>query len=254
MLAAVTDDTREMIWRDEAMEQVVKLAQQIAGSDASVLITGESGTGKEVLARYVHGRSRRAKKPFITVNCAAIPENLLESELFGHEKGAFTGAAGPPHRQVRGGERRHAAARRNQRNGRAPAGQAPARHPGARHRPRRRRPAGAGRYPHHRDVEPQPHRGGARGQIPRGSAVPPQRREPEDPAVARARLRHHRAGELLRQEIFRSQRPVRPPAVGGSAPRAGASTAGRATCANWKTPCIAPCCSRPAPKSASTGS
>ena len=92
VLAAVTDDTRDMIWRDAAMEQVVKLAQQIAGSEASVLITGESGTGKEVLARYVHGRSTRARKPFITVNCAAIPENLLESELFGHEKGSFTGA------------------------------------------------------------------------------------------------------------------------------------------------------------------
>jgi two-component system, response regulator FlrC len=92
VLAAVTDDTREMIYRDEAMARVVKLAQQIAGSDASVLITGESGTGKEVLARFVHARSQRAKKPFISVNCAAIPENLLESELFGHEKGAFTGA------------------------------------------------------------------------------------------------------------------------------------------------------------------
>ena len=94
VLAAVTDDNREMIYRDDAMASVVKLAQQIAGSDASVLITGESGTGKEVLARYVHSRSQRAKKPFITVNCAAIPENLLESELFGHEKGAFTGALG----------------------------------------------------------------------------------------------------------------------------------------------------------------
>ena len=92
VLAAVTDDARELIYRDEMMAHVVKLAQQIAPSDASVLITGESGTGKEVLARYVHGRSNRAKKPFISVNCAAIPENLLESELFGHEKGAFTGA------------------------------------------------------------------------------------------------------------------------------------------------------------------
>jgi DNA-binding NtrC family response regulator len=92
VLAAVADDARDMIFRDEAMARVVKLAQQIAGSDASVLITGESGTGKEVLARYVHNRSNRGKKPFISVNCAAIPENLLESELFGHEKGAFTGA------------------------------------------------------------------------------------------------------------------------------------------------------------------
>jgi len=92
VLAAVADDARDLIYRDEAMAAVVKLAQQIAGSEASVLITGESGTGKEVLARFVHARSGRAKKPFITVNCAAIPENLLESELFGHEKGAFTGA------------------------------------------------------------------------------------------------------------------------------------------------------------------
>jgi len=92
VLAAVADDTRELIFRDEAMARVVKLAQQVAPSEASVLITGESGTGKEVLARYVHARSNRAKKPFICVNCAAIPESLLESELFGHEKGAFTGA------------------------------------------------------------------------------------------------------------------------------------------------------------------
>ncbi len=92
VLAAVADDRRELIYRDDAMARVVKLALQVAPSDASILITGESGTGKEVLARYVHGRSSRAKKPFICVNCAAIPETLLESELFGHEKGAFTGA------------------------------------------------------------------------------------------------------------------------------------------------------------------
>src|SRR6266403_1434464 len=92
MLAAVANDSRDLVYRDEAMAKVIKLAQQIAGSDASVMITGESGTGKEVLARYVHTRSNRAKKPFISINCAAIPEHLLESELFGHEKGAFTGA------------------------------------------------------------------------------------------------------------------------------------------------------------------
>src|ERR1700759_5644698 len=92
VLAAVANDSRDLVYRDEAMAKVIRLAQQIAGSDASVMITGESGTGKEVLARYVHTRSNRAKKPFISINCAAIPEHLLESELFGHEKGAFTGA------------------------------------------------------------------------------------------------------------------------------------------------------------------
>jgi DNA-binding NtrC family response regulator len=92
VLAAVADDARDLVYRDEAMAQVVKLAQQIAPSEASVLITGESGTGKEVIARFVHAKSNRARKPFISVNCAAIPESLLESELFGHEKGAFTGA------------------------------------------------------------------------------------------------------------------------------------------------------------------
>src|SRR6266478_2658115 len=89
---AGANDSRELVYRDEAMAKVIKLAQQIAGSDASIMITGESGTGKEVMARYVHTRSARAKRPFISINCAAIPEHLLESELFGHEKGAFTGA------------------------------------------------------------------------------------------------------------------------------------------------------------------
>lgn len=92
VLAAVTNDSRELVFRDEAMENVIRLANQIATSEASILITGESGTGKEMLARFVHQKSPRAKKAFISVNCAAIPENLLESELFGHEKGSFTGA------------------------------------------------------------------------------------------------------------------------------------------------------------------
>ena len=92
VLAAVADDHRDFIYRDDSMTHVVKLAQQVAPSDASVLITGESGTGKEVLARYVHAKSHRARAPFISINCAAIPEHLLESELFGHEKGSFTGA------------------------------------------------------------------------------------------------------------------------------------------------------------------
>jgi DNA-binding NtrC family response regulator len=94
VLAAVCDDERPLIAEDASMKQVIALADQVSASDASIMITGESGSGKEVLARYVHKKSKRADKPFIAVNCAAIPEQLLESELFGHEKGAFTGAVG----------------------------------------------------------------------------------------------------------------------------------------------------------------
>lgn len=92
VLEAVSQDNDDLIFKDPRMQRVLKLAEQVAPSDASVMITGESGTGKEVMARFIHKKSKRKDKPFISVNCAAIPENLLESELFGHEKGAFTGA------------------------------------------------------------------------------------------------------------------------------------------------------------------
>jgi two-component system, response regulator FlrC len=92
VIEAVTREERSLIFNDLSMKPVVAMAEQIAPSEASVLITGKSGTGKEVMARFIHQKSKRAKKPFVSVNCAAIPENLLESELFGHEKGAFTGA------------------------------------------------------------------------------------------------------------------------------------------------------------------
>lgn len=93
IIEAVTDDNSKMIANDPSMKAVVALADKIAPSEATVLITGESGTGKEVMSRHIHTKSKRKNGPFIAVNCAAIPENLLESELFGHEKGAFTGAS-----------------------------------------------------------------------------------------------------------------------------------------------------------------
>ncbi|MBG0791188.1 MAG: sigma-54-dependent Fis family transcriptional regulator [Desulfovibrionaceae bacterium] len=82
----------QIIGRHEALLRVLALARQVAGSKATVLISGESGTGKEMFARYLHHNSDRADRPFVAINCAALPEHLLESELFGHEKGAFTGA------------------------------------------------------------------------------------------------------------------------------------------------------------------
>jgi DNA-binding NtrC family response regulator len=83
----------QMLGTSAAMRRVFELADRVAASDATVLILGESGSGKELLAQEIHNRSARAERPFVPVNCAALPENLIESELFGYEKGAFTGAA-----------------------------------------------------------------------------------------------------------------------------------------------------------------
>ncbi len=92
VLEAVAEENSNMIATDPVMKAVLSMADQIAPSTATVLISGDSGTGKELMAKYIHKKSQRKDKPFIALNCAAIPETLLESELFGHEKGAFTGA------------------------------------------------------------------------------------------------------------------------------------------------------------------
>jgi len=87
-----TDDTKEMIGHSEQFQRVLKLVEKVADSDSTILIVGESGTGKELIAKRLHYLSRRADGPFVSINCGALPKDLLESNLFGHVKGSFTGA------------------------------------------------------------------------------------------------------------------------------------------------------------------
>ncbi len=88
----ITTETRAMIYKSDIMTQLMKMIERVSPSQANVLIMGESGTGKELIARAVHEKSQRRNKPFVAINCGALRETLLESELFGHEKGSFTGA------------------------------------------------------------------------------------------------------------------------------------------------------------------
>ena len=89
---AVSEDASSIVYKDPLMAKTLKLAEQVSSSNASILVVGQSGTGKELIARHIHQKSPRSRAPFVAINCAAIPENLLESELFGYERGSFTGA------------------------------------------------------------------------------------------------------------------------------------------------------------------
>ncbi len=137
----------EILGSSPPMQEVFRKVQKVAATDISVLITGETGTGKELIARELHNRSPRAKGPFITINCGAIPENLLESELFGHVRGAFTGAVTSKAGPLPGRRPRHAVPRRDRRDAAGVAGQDPARAAGARGRARRRHQRRGGRHP-----------------------------------------------------------------------------------------------------------
>ncbi|HLK08360.1 MAG TPA: sigma-54 factor interaction domain-containing protein, partial [Candidatus Angelobacter sp.] len=93
--SAPSADEAELVIRSASLQRVIKLAEKVARHPAAVLIVGETGSGKEMIARTIHSHSLRCNQPLVDVNCAAIPENLVESELFGYEKGAFSGADSP---------------------------------------------------------------------------------------------------------------------------------------------------------------
>ena len=196
-----------IVGESAAIRKVMETIRVVARSNTTVLLRGESGTGKELFARAIHDLSPRKAKAFIKLNCAALPESVLESELFGHEKGAFTGAVASTSRALRTRPRRDAAARRNRRNlGEFP-GQAAAHPAGGRIRARRRHAhAQGGRAPDLRDQQ-EPRAGGGQGGVPRRPLLPHQRHPDLPSAAARSAGRHRAARARLHQPVQRGKRP-----------------------------------------------
>ena len=173
--------SKHFIAGSAAMQDVLELAARVAPLDTTVLVYGESGTGKEFIVRLIHDQSPRAGGPFVSINCAALTETLLESELFGHVRGAFTGAVRDKAGLFEVAGERHAIPGRNRRSRADGAGETPASAPGARDSAGRRgaqhqsQRQGCGRD------ESRPARRGGRGRVPRG------------PVFSSRRVRDHRA-------------------------------------------------------------
>jgi DNA-binding NtrC family response regulator len=179
-------ETLPVVGDAPATRAALDMARKVAVTDSTVLLRGESGTGKDLFARTLHALSKRAGGPWVKVNCGALPEALLESELFGHEKGAFTGAVKQKDGRVRGCRGRHVVPRRDRRDAARAPGEAAAGDRGEDvHACRRQSPTDGGRA-HHRRHEPSARGHGARAHVPRGPVLPTQRVPDRAAAAARA--------------------------------------------------------------------
>ena len=216
------------------MRAIHRLVEQVAPFDTNVLILGESGTGKEMVARHVHELSGRSGHPFVPVNCGAIPADLLESELFGHEKGRVHRRLEHARRPLRVCRGRHAVPRRDRRHVAADASEAAAGPAGAHLRARRQQPHDRLQRAHHRGHTPGSRRRDHRRPVSRGLVLPPQRLSRADAAAARAPR-----GSAGADRASCSAGRARTPAATSVSTRAPCTAwraiAGPATCASSRT-------------------
>lgn len=161
------DRSERPVGQSQRFTDVLDLADTVAPTDSTVLITGESGTGKEVVAQYIHARSSRSEAPFLSVNCGALPEGLLESELFGHVKGSFTGAIRDKDGLLVAALRRDLLSGRDRGDLAQDPGEAPEGDPGAGGNSRRRNPDHSGRCSNHRGHQSGSGRADPRWGIPK---------------------------------------------------------------------------------------